>query len=165
MRQWLAQRYWHELFEAGVLLKALNSVWEILGGVFLLTFARGWVPRLFIFFSSRELLGDREDFLFQFVSTQVNHLAVDGTRIFAGIYLLFHGLMNAFLAYNLFRNRLWAYPVMLAFVSVFFVYQVYRLYHTHSLLLLAISVFDIAFIVLTVHEYRYQRAKHHAASF
>ena len=160
---WFRQKYWHELFEAGVFLKALNSVWELLGGVFLLTFARGWLPRIFIFFSSRELLGDRDDFLFQLVNAQVNHLAVDGTRLFVGAYLLFHGLMNAFLAYHLFRNRLWAYPTTLAFVSLFFVYQIYRLYHTHSLLLLAISVFDICFMVLTWHEYRYQLQKRHGA--
>lgn len=163
MRQLLKEHYWHELFEAGVFLKALNSAWELLGGVFLLTFARGWLPRIFIFFSSRELLGDRDDLLFQLVNTQVNHLAVDGTRLFAGVYLLFHGVVNAFLAYNLFRNRLWAYPVMLAFVSLFFVYQIYRLYHTHSLILLALSVFDVFFIILTWHEYRRQLTKRHAA--
>jgi uncharacterized membrane protein len=164
MRQFLKQQYWHELFEAGVILKALNSVWELLGGVFLLTFARGALPRIFVFFSSHELLGDRDDLLFRFVNDQVQHLSVGGTRTFVGVYLLFHGIMNGFLAYNLLRNRLWAYPVMIAFVSLFFVYQIYRLYHTHSLILLAVSIFDICFIILTVHEYRYQLKKRHASA-
>lgn len=158
----LRELYWHELFEAGVFLKALNSVWELLGGVFLLTFAKGALPRLVVLFSRTELLGDRDDLLFRTVMLQLNHLSVGGTRTFVGVYLLFHGVMNAFLAYNLYRSRLWAYPVSMAFVSLFLVYQLYRLTHTHSLLLLAISIFDVAFIVLTYHEYRRQQKKQHA---
>jgi len=158
----LRELYWHDLFEAGVFLKALNSAWEMLGGFFLLTFARGALPRLVVFFSRGELLGDRDDLLFQTVMTQLNHLTAGGTRLFVGIYLLFHGVMNAFLAYNLYRSRLWAYPVSIAFVSLFLIYQLYRLMHTHSLLLLAISIFDVAFIILTWHEYKRQQKKQRA---
>jgi uncharacterized membrane protein len=158
----LRELYWHELFEAGVFLKALNSIWELLGGIFLLTFARGAVPRLIVFFSRTELLGDRDDLLFRTVMTQLTHLNAGGTRIFVGVYLLFHAVMNAFLAYNLYRDRLWAFPVSITFTSLFLIYQLYRLSHTHSLLLLAISIFDIAFIVVTYHEYKRQQKKQHA---
>jgi len=160
--RYLKEIYWHDLFEAGVFLKALNSVWEMFGGIFLLAFARGALPRIVVFFSRSELLGDRDDLLFRSIMMQLNHLSVGGTRTFVGVYLLFHGVMNAFLAYNLYRSRLWAYPVSMAFVSLFLVYQLYRLTHTHSLLLLAISIFDVAFIVLTYHEYRRQQKKQHA---
>jgi uncharacterized membrane protein len=159
MTTFLKQRYWHELFEAGVFFKALNSMWEILGGIFLLTRLHSWLTHAFIFLSNSELLGDHNDFFFHFVTGQAAHLDVGSTRIFVGIYLLFHGFMNAFLAYNLYRNRLWAYPLSVAFVSLFLVYQVYRLFHTHSPLLFAITVFDIFFIILTLHEYRFQKRK------
>jgi len=166
MREFLRQKTWHELFEAGVFLKALNSSWEILGGLFLLMFARGFLPRFVVFLGRTELLGDSDDFLFKAVNMQVAHLSAGGTRTFVAVYLLFHGIMNAFLAYNLFRNRLWAYPFSIGFVSLFLIYQLYRLAHTHSLVLLAISIFDIAFLVLTWHEYRYQarRAAQHASA-
>jgi uncharacterized membrane protein len=162
----LRQKYWHELFEAGVFLKALNSAWEMFGGVFLLTFARGALPHIVVFFSQSELLGDhdRDDLVFRFVDTQLMHLSLVNTRTFVGVYLLFHGLMNAFLAYNLYRNRLWAYPLSISFVSLFFVYQIYRLAHTHSGILLAVSIFDLCFIALTWHEYQFQKNKHAAAS-
>jgi uncharacterized membrane protein len=149
----------HDLFEAGVLIKAINSIWEILGGIFLLTMLRSWLTRIFIVFSQSQLLGDHDDLLFRAVNEQAHHLANVHTRTFVGIYLLFHGLMNAFLAYNLYRNRLWAYPVMIGFISIFFVYQVYRLYHTHSAILLLVSAFDLAFIYLTWHEYVYQKVR------
>ena len=162
--RFLKQTYWHQLFEAGVFLKALNSVWEIAGGLLLLTTrGRTILNLVFVFFSRSELVGGRDDFIFQLVTVQLQHLSVN-TRVFVGVYLLFHGIMNMFLAYNLYRNRLWAYPFSIAFVSLFFTYQVYRLAHTHSLILLAVSVFDLFFIILTWHEYRYQLKKQHAAA-
>ena len=159
MTRFLRQQVWHELFEAGVLFKALNSVWEMLGGIFLLTRLHTWLTLFFVRLSQMQLLGDRDDFLFRTLNAQVHHLDAVSTRTFVGLYLLFHGVMNAFLAYNLYRNRLWAYPTMIGFISIFFVYQIYRLMHTHSPLLLLVSIIDIAFIVLTWHEWRYQLRK------
>ena len=159
MARILKQKIWHELFEVGVLFKAVNSVWETLGGIFLLTRLHDWLATLFIFISNTQLLGDHDDLLFREVHTQLAHLNVVSTRTFVGLYLLFHGVMNAFLAYNLYRNRLWAYPTMIGFVSLFFVYQLYRLSHTHSPLLLVVSIFDILFIILTWHEWRYQHKR------
>jgi uncharacterized membrane protein len=153
--------YWHDLFEAGVFLKALNSVWETLAGIFLLTSLHNWLTRVFVIFSSSELLGDRDDFFFNYAHRHMANFT-DHTRIFVGVYLLFHGIMNAFLSYNLYKSRLWAYPVSMAFTSLFLVYQLYRLSHTHSLLLLVVSVLDIAFVILTWHEYQRQLRKRRA---
>ena len=159
MTTFLKQAYWHELFEAGVAFKALNSVWEMLGSIFLLTRLHSWLTHKVIQISHSEFLGDHDDFFSHFISGQLSHLDVASTRTFVGLYLLFHGLMNAFLAYNLYRNRLWAFPVSIAFTSTFLVYQAYRLVHTHSPLLLFITVLDVFFIILTVHEYRFQKNK------
>lgn len=156
--KWLRERYWHELFEAGVFFKALNSMWEIVAGVFLLTALRNWFTHTFIYVSIQEFLGRSDDFPFTYAQSHLMHVPPN-SRVFIGVYLLFHGLMNAFLSYNLYRDRLWAFPVSMAFTSAFFIYQVYRLAHTHSPLLLAISILDIAFIVLTYHEYRRQQHK------
>lgn len=160
MKRLLTKDIWHDLFEAGVALKGVNSVWETLGGLFLLTRLHSWLAYIFVFFSRHQLLGERDDFIFSIISSQIHRLDVVSVRTFVGIYLLFHGIMNAFLAYNLYRNRLWAYPVMIAFISIFLVYQIYRLAHLFSLTLLVVTFFDIVFIVLTWHEYKAQKAKH-----
>jgi len=159
MATFFKQRYWHELFEIGITFKAINSVWEVLGGVFLLSRFHSWLSHAFVFLSNSELLGDREDFLFHFVSDQLTRLDVASVRTFVGIYLLFHGVMNAFLAYNLYRNRLWSYPVSIVFTSLFLTYQLYRLLHTHSTLLLCITILDVLFIILTWHEWQYQKKR------
>ncbi len=156
MKKLLSQTVWHDLFEAGIFFKALNSVWETLGGIFLLTRLHTWLTHIFVLVGKVQLLGDRDDFIFRAITTQTEHLSVVSTRNFVGLYLLFHGLANAFLAYNLFRKHLWSYPVMIGFISLFLVYQIYRLTHTHSVVLLGVTLFDIAFIILTWHEYTYQ---------
>ena len=156
----MKQAYWHELFEIGVLFKAFNSTWETLSGIFLLTRLHTWLSHLLVTFSRAELLGDRDDFITHIATTQIQHLNVDSTRTFIGVYLLFHGLMNAFLAYHLYKKHLWAYPVMIVFITTFLFYQLYRLVHTQSLVLLLVTLFDIFFIYLTWHEYRYQQKLH-----
>lgn len=136
------QKFWHQLFEAGIALKALNGVWETVVGTLLLVHTHRPVR------------------VIQFADTHLENFS-DSTRIFAGVYLLTHGLLNIFLAYNLYKNRLWAYPFAMAVVSLFVIYQVYRFLHTHSLILLCLTMFDIAFIVLTWHEYQHQKKHRH----
>jgi uncharacterized membrane protein len=157
--KWLRETYWHQLFEAGVFFKGLNSAWETVTGIFLLTALRNWFTHTSIYVSTQEFLGSRDEFPFTYAHSHFAHIPPN-SRVFVGVYLLFHGLLNAFLAYNLYRNRLWAYPVTVVLSSAFLAYQLYRLSHTHSPLLLVISILDILFIILTWHEYRRQLRKH-----
>jgi uncharacterized membrane protein len=103
MTRLLKQKYWHELFEAGIALKAFNSVWETAGGILLLTGLHSWLSRGFVFITSSVFFAERHEFLFHILDVQLRHLNVVSTRTFVGAYLLFHGIMNAFLAYNLYR--------------------------------------------------------------
>ena len=57
----------------------------------------------------------------------------------------------------LLRNKLWAYPWMIAFLIAFIVYQVYRLTFAPSIGLVAFTVFDAFIVWLTYREYRKQR--------
>ncbi|HEV8666280.1 MAG TPA: DUF2127 domain-containing protein [Candidatus Paceibacterota bacterium] len=156
--RYLKETYWHQLFEAGVFFKGLNSIWETVTGIFLLTALHNWFTHTSIYISTQEFLGSRDTAPFIFAQQHLMHVP-PSSRVFVGAYLLFHGLMNAFLSYNLYRDRLWAYPVSMAFTSLFFIYQIYRLMHTHSPVLLFITIVDVFFIVLTYHEYRRQLRK------
>jgi len=141
----------HELFQAGVALKAINSVWETIVGLLLLTHYP-WVAHHMARTKSSQLLSDSE--MAAFTYSHLTNLSSDSTRIFVSSYLLFHGIMNAFLAYNLYKERLWAYPTTIVLLTLFFCYQLYRLTLTHSLLLLLVTLFDAAFIALTWIEWR-----------
>ncbi|MGC9602379.1 MAG: DUF2127 domain-containing protein [Minisyncoccia bacterium] len=154
----LRESYWHELFETGVLLKAFNSAWEITGGFLLLANVRGWFPHLFVLLTRAVFLGGHGGLVLNIVNAHVHNLA-PGTQLFVAAYLLFHGMMNLFLSYNLYKNHLWAYSFTAVFTSTFLIYQVYRLAHTHSLVLFIVSILDFIFIILTWHEYKHQLAK------
>ena len=79
------------------------------------------------------------------------------TRVFAGVYLVIHGLVKLFLVAGLLRNRLWAYPLSLWFLGVFIAYQCYRYTHTHSLWLVFLTVFDLAVVFLIWREYQWRK--------
>ena len=154
----LKEKYWHELFETGILLKAFNSVWEVVGGFLLLSNVQGWFPHLFVLLTRGVFLGGRGGLVINLVHSHI-HALTQSTQLFVAIYLLFHGVMNMFLSYNLYKNHLWAYPCSMAFTSAFFMYQMYRLAHTHSLVLALMSTLDVIFIILTWHEYHHQLSK------
>ncbi len=64
----------------------------------------------------------------------------------------------------LLKNRLWAYPWMIAFLAAFIGYQAYRLTFTLSFGLAALTIFDLFIAWLTFREYRKQLARHAPAT-
>jgi len=58
----------------------------------------------------------------------------------------------------LLRDKLWAYPWMIVFLSVFIVYQAYRMTFAPSIGLAALTVFDVFVAWLTYREYRKQKS-------
>lgn len=63
------------------------------------------------------------------------------------------------------RDKLWAYPWMIALLLAFIAYQIYRVTAVHfSAGLVALTVFDIAMVWLTWREYRSKRTSHDTAT-
>lgn len=106
----------------------------------------------------RELLEDPHDLLIDFLGRVFQNLSAEA-KIFAAIYIIAHGLLNIFLAIQLYRNRLWAYLVTISAMIIFVSYQIYRIILYQSGLLLGVTLFDLLFIILTWHEYRYQNTR------
>lgn len=142
----------HELFELGVVLKAVNGTWETGSGVLLLFFHTTLI-RIMQFLIRGELLENPQDRIVSYLT----HIPAQA-RKFAGTYILVHGVLNIFLAYQLFRERLWAYLVTIGATAIFIAYQLYRVHLYHSMILLAVTVMDIVFVMLTYREYRYHAA-------
>ncbi len=113
----------------------------------------GDVSRFLIWVTGKELSEDPKDFIATHLVHLANTLSVSGYRLTIA-YLLVHGFVKVFLVYMLLRRHLWAYPLAIAIFTAFGVYQVYQYSISHSLLLLALTVLDVAVIVLTVWEYR-----------
>lgn len=152
------QKYWHKLFEAGVFIKGFNGVLEIISGFLVLFVSKAALTRLFSLVARDELLEDPHDRFISLLAHALQNFSLD-TQVFAALYILAHGLLNVFLAIQLYRDRHWAYLVAIGTMLVFMSYQIYRISIHHSLILTAITIFDAFFIILAWHEYAYHRER------
>jgi uncharacterized membrane protein len=142
----------HQIFEFGVVIKGINGVWETLSGLLILFLSKATLDNLFYFLASKEMLEDPNDLFIRFSIKFLENLS-HNTQIFIAIYILAHGILNLFLAIQLYRDKIWAYLATVSVMVVFIFYQMHRVLLYHSLVLIIITIFDILFIFLTLHEY------------
>jgi uncharacterized membrane protein len=144
----------HTLFLLSVWIKGLAGVVETIGGFLVFFISQKLLDSFVLFLAAPELAGDSTDWVVNYVSNAVQHFS-EGTKYFASIYLVIHGLIKIFLVANLLQKRLWAYPLSLWFLGAFIVYQCYRFTHTHSIWLVLLTVMDLVVVILIWREYRW----------
>lgn len=137
--------------------------WRIFYGICKVIFALAlikWVvldpSNIFYQLMSQELLEDSNDFFVRFARPIIDHLTITtSTTTFIAVYLLFWGIVDdIILSINILRDKLWAFPVALALIALFVPYELYRVIHTHSLILAGMIVFDIVLFKIILTEYR-----------
>lgn len=150
----------HTLFErvfaVGIIGKGVNGVAELVGGLLLLFVRPDQIYSLVVSLTQGELGGDPHDF----VASHLLHTAqgLNGSSVtFGAIYLLAHGLVKVVLVVAILRDKLWAYPWMIVVLGVFIGYQVYRIALAPTIGLVALTVFDVVIVALTVREYGHRR--------
>lgn len=146
-----------QAFLVGILLKGLDGVLEVVGGLLLLVVTPATIDRVTRALTQHELSEDPHDFL----ATHLLHAAggLTGSTVrFGAVYLLSHGAVKVVLVAALLRNKLWAYPWMIVFLLAFIAYQLYRLTFAPSLGLVGLTVFDAVVTWLTWREYQRQRS-------
>ncbi|KKW11580.1 MAG: hypothetical protein UY50_C0010G0005 [Parcubacteria group bacterium GW2011_GWA2_49_9] len=155
MTAFIKEKILHGLFELGLALKCFNGLWETLSGGILLFTSKATLENWFVALSYRELLEDPDDKVIGFIiGTLLN--PETSTKVFVAIYILAHGLLNIFLAIQLYRKEHWAYPATVGIMSVLVLYQAYRILIHHSFILTVFTLCDIIFIYLTWHEYKHR---------
>lgn len=145
-------------FAVSLILKGLDGVLELAGGFLLLVVSPAQMSSLARLLTQHELSEDPDDL----IANAVLHLAggaTAGTTLFGAVYLLLHGAVKIVLVWAVLRDKLWAHPWMIAFLSVFIVYQTYRLVMGFSWGLALLTAFDILIVWLTAHEYRAHRRR------
>jgi uncharacterized membrane protein len=146
------------VFDVSITLKGLDGVLEVIGGVLLLFLTPHRLNAIVMFLTQHELSQDPKDFIATHLLFYAQRYTAS-TALFLTVYLLSHGIIKIILVVALLQQRLWAYPVAIVVLGVFIVYQIYRLALQLSLGLLALTLFDIFIVGLTVLEYRKRRAK------
>jgi uncharacterized membrane protein len=148
-------------FKIGLVLKGLDGVLEIAGGLLLLFLSPHTIEHLVRMLTAHELSQDPHDLIARYLLHTASHLTT-GTTLFGAVYLLSHGVTKVVLVALVLRDKLWAYPWLIALLLAFIAYQLYRITAVHfSAGLTALTVFDIALVWLTWREYRSKRTLRH----
>lgn len=156
MRARLEERRVHQLFELSVLLKGAHAVIECIGGILLALTSQATIVATVAYLTQEELSDDRSDLVATHVLNWAQNLSI-ATEHFYAFYLLSHGIVKLGLVAGLLMKKVWAYPASLAVMSLFIAYQIYRYSYTHSVGLIALTVFDLVVLWLIWHEYRLLR--------
>jgi uncharacterized membrane protein len=146
------------LFLLGIVGKGLDALGEIIGGTLLLILRPVQMRTLIRLLTQDELSEDPHDVLAQWLTGFADRIDVHALT-FGAVYLLAHGIVKIVLVIALLRNRLWAYPWMIAVLLAFIAYQVYRIVTSPTAGMIALTIFDLVVTVLTVIEYRRQRTR------
>ena len=144
------------LFEIGIILKGVDGVAELVGGLLLLFVTPADIHHLAAVLTQGELSEDPNDVIARYLLHTANGLTGNAV-IFGAVYLLVHGAVKVVLVVALLLNKLWAYPSMIIILLIFIGYQLYRIALDPSAGLIALTVFDALIVVLTGREYRRQR--------
>jgi uncharacterized membrane protein len=144
-------------FKIGLVLKGLDGVLEIAGGLLLLFLSPHAIEHIVRTLTAHELSEDPHDLIARYLLHTASHLTTS-TTLFGAVYLLSHGVTKVVLVVLVLRDKLWAYPWLIALLLAFIAYQLYRITAVHfSAGLTALTVFDIALVWLTWREYRSKR--------
>src|SRR5262252_7158729 len=149
-------------FKIGLVLKGLDGVLEVIGGILLLFLTPQAIQHIARVLTAHELREDPHDLIARYLLHTTAHLH-HGTTLFGAIYLLSHGIAKIVLVALVLRDKLWAYPWLIGLLLAFIAYQLYQITAVHfSAGLTALTVFDALLVWLTWREYRAKRAHQRA---
>jgi len=150
-------------FKIGLVLKGLDGVLEVIGGILLLFLSPQTIQHLVRVLTAHELSEDPHDLIARYLLHTTAHLS-HGTTLFGAIYLLSHGIAKIVLVALVLRDKLWAYPWLIGLLLAFIAYQLYQITAVHfSVGLTLLTVFDAFLVWLTWREYHAKRAKQRQA--
>ncbi len=143
----------HELFSASLILKGINGLLEMVGGIVFASVSLEKINYLLFFIFQGELSNDPNDFIANLILNFSQNLSVSG-KIFGSIYLITHGVVKIFLVIALWKRKLWAYPLATVVFSFFIAYQLIRYTYSHFFGLIILTIIDIFVIVFIQLEYK-----------
>lgn len=142
-----------EAFDVGVVLKGIDGILEVIGGILLFFIKPQTIDNIVRFFTQHELSEDPHDLIANYFLNTAQNLAIS-SKYFWIYYLFSHGLVKIIIVSGLLLNKLWAYKLGLIFLIFSIFYQTYRFILNGSIGMLFLTLFDIVVIWLVWKEYR-----------
>jgi len=129
------------------------GVLRLIFGAVLLQAVGSPFSALFYQIMGHELIKDPSDMLYVAVNFLLNHQHLYVTY-FLAFYFIFWGILDIILSINLLKDKLWAFPLSLVLIALFVVYEIFRYFHTYSVILLAVIIIDTLVFWLIYVEYK-----------
>ena len=149
----------HTFFEAGVIVKAIDSIGEITLGILFFTVSSQTVNGVISFIFGDELTEQPRDLIWRILLHNFNGIS-PSSQSFWAILFVTHGVIKIILLFGLIKKKLWIYLFAAFAFGGFVVYQTFHIIFSSSSLVLALlTLVDAAFTVLIIYEYQYQRNK------
>jgi uncharacterized membrane protein len=150
----------HFISRIGFVMKGIDGLLECAGAFILLIVSPQAISRAVRILTTHELSRDPTDFLSTHLVMLANQWSVR-PKVFFALYLMLHGGVKVLLVVGLLRQKLWVYPVAVAFMLVLITYQLYRYSHTHSQVIGIITALDSLVTFFIALDYRYVKGRTH----
>ena len=148
------------LFRTGLVVKGVDSLFEVIGGVLLTMPTK--LARYILVLSQHEL--DRHH---EVLAGRLDKLADDVTvhvHLASALYLLVHGLAKVILISAIFFRKRWGYIGFIGVLSLFTAIEMTRAITAHEIVTGVLGLFDVAVVLLILKEYRIQFGQGRSAS-
>ena len=152
MKRFITRVLEHKIFQASVCVKGIYGLLETLAGIIILIISQRSITRFAQMLFGHELLEDPRDFFGNLFMNAATNLSVR-MHIFVGIYIIVHGLANVGIALALYYKKRWAFPTVGVLMVLFIIYQIYTVVHTFSIVMILLTITDIAILSLLRFEY------------
>jgi uncharacterized membrane protein len=139
----------YEFFLWSVLLKLAISLIEVVSGIALFFIAPERIVLLGMFLLNHLPIAALQRVLLG----ELSHYT-EGTVTFVALYLLSRGFVKLVLLGAVLKKQLIAYPASLLVLGAFLVYQLYQIATSGSLIVTAITLFDIVVMYFIYREWR-----------
>ena len=113
----------HRSFELGILLKGIDGILEIIGGVLLIFLNPARLNRLVVLLTQHELSQDPNDVISNFLLKLSASFSISSQH-FGVIYLISHGAIKFILVSLLWKKKLWAYPLAIVSLVLFIIVSI-----------------------------------------
>ena len=126
--------------------RLLYGTTKTLLGITLIFFAGSSFSDVFQALMSHELSEDPGDVLINFITPYIHDSPWTITH-FLALYFMLWGATEAFLSFGLLHGKVWAYRIGMWVIGSFILYELYRLMHTHSIVLGIVIVIDFLLVM------------------
>lgn len=150
------ERTVYRFFLWSILLKGAISVAEIAAGIAVFFIPPAVIVSIATFFLTYIPAAALQSTLMDEVAKYTT-----GAVTFVALYLLVRGAIKAGLIFALLKSKLWAYPASLLVLGLFVIYQAYQIFTDRSLIVGAITIFDLFVMYFIYREWNIVK-RHHA---